>query len=273
MSFPTPHIRSSRSVHTHTAILLHGRGSNGPEFAEEFLSCKTSQGKTLPDSLPNWRWVLPTSRLRWNAVFEEEMCAWFDAASLDDIQMRQDLQVAGLRESVSHILNILEEEIKLLDGRADRVYLGGISQGMATSLWTLLCAPGRIHAPLGGLIGFCGWLPFAHQAEQVLKQSGSLQRKRLVSDLFRRTIAEPEDLPQRDADDLSVLNTPVFLSHGVDDPWVSVNLGRQAAKVLQGMEIQTEWNEFTGAEGDGHWVKEPEGFDQILRFIEKQEQK
>jgi lysophospholipase-2 len=271
MSFPTPHIQSPRSAHSHTAILLHGRGSDGPEFAEEFLSCKTSQGKTLPGSLPDWRWVLPTSRLRWSTVFVEEMCAWFDATSLDDIQKRQDLQADGLRESVSHILKILEEEINLLDGRSDRVYLGGISQGMATSLWTLLCAPGRIHAPLGGFVGFCGWLPFAHQAEQVINQNGHAQRKRIVSDLFRRIITDPEDLPQRDSDDLSVLKTPVFLSHGVDDPWVSVNLGRQAAQVLQGMGIQTEWNEFTGAESDGHWIKEPEGFDQVLRFFEKQE--
>jgi predicted esterase len=197
------------------------------------------------------------------------MCAWFDATSLDDIQMRQDLQVEGLRESVSHILNILEEEIKRLDGRADRVYLGGMSQGMATSLWTLLCAPGRFHAPLGGFVGFCGWLPFAHSAEQVITQSGKPDRKRLVSELFRRTIADPEELLQRGVGNLSVLNTPVFLSHGVDDPWVTVDLGRQAAQVLQGVGIQTEWNEFEGAEGDGHWVKEPEGFDQILHFFRK----
>jgi hypothetical protein len=31
--------------------------------------------------------------------------------------------------------------------------------------------------------------------------------------------------------------------------------------------VHVEWNEFTGAEGDGHWVKEPEGFDQILQFL------
>jgi lysophospholipase-2 len=270
MSFPTPHTHSPRNTHTHTAILLHGRGSDGPEFADEFLSCKTSQGKTLPESLPHWRWVLPTSRLRWSAIFEEEICTWFDAASLNDIQKRQDLQVEGLRESVSHILNILEEEIKLLDERSERVYLGGISQGMATSLWTLLSAPDRINGRIGGFVGFCGWLPFAHQAEQMIQQNTGLDRKIIVSDMCRRIIADPKNPTQRGTNDVSVFETPVFLSHGVDDPWVSVSLGRQAARVLQAMGIQTEWKEFAGAESEGHWVKEPEGFDQILRFFQNE---
>ena len=33
--------------------------------------------------------------------------------------------------------------------------------------------------------------------------------------------------------------------------------------------IQIEWDAFSGAEGDGHWITEPEGFDQILQFVEK----
>jgi lysophospholipase-2 len=33
--------------------------------------------------------------------------------------------------------------------------------------------------------------------------------------------------------------------------------------------VRVEWHEFTGAEGEGHWIKEPEGFDQILQFLQK----
>ncbi|CAG8039123.1 unnamed protein product [Penicillium salamii] len=271
MAFPPPKIQDPQTEHTHTAILLHGRGSDGPEFAEDFLSSMTSQQMSLTESLPNWRWVFPSSRTRYSTVFKEEMCTWFDASSLNDIQKDQELQIEGLRESVHHILNILEAEIKLLDGRSDRVFLGGISQGMAISLWVLLCAPSRITAPLGGLLGFCGWLPFAHQVECLVRHPGidSIHRKRLVSEFFLNTIADSSSRPERDAYDLSVLNTPAFLSHGLDDPHVSISLGRQAARVLQEIDIRVEVQEFTGADADGHWIKEPEGFDQILRFIER----
>ena len=73
-----------------------------------------------------------------------------------------------------------------------------------------------------------------------------------------------------DDDDSSAIlrSTPVFLSHGTDDAFVSVDLGREATRVLQQAGIAVEWYEFVGAENDGHWVKEPEGFDQIVRFLE-----
>ncbi|KAJ5351170.1 alpha/beta-hydrolase [Penicillium brevicompactum] len=273
MTFPPSRIIEPEGIHTHTVILLHGRGSNGHDFADEFLAAHTSECQTLIESLPNVRWVLPTSRLRHSTVFDEEMRTWFDASSLDDIQQDQELQVQGLKESVCYVLSILDEELELLDGCCDRIFLGGISQGMATALWALLCAPGRIDAPLAGLLVFCGWLPFAHQAEAMMKQLDpqldTLQRKRLVSEFFRNVISDPALTPPHPTDNLSVLSTPVFLSHGIDDPYVSVNLGRQAARVLEGIDIEVEGHEFMGADADGHWVKEPTGFDQILRFIQR----
>lgn len=273
MTFPPSRIIEPEGVHTHIVILLHGRGSNGHDFANEFLSGTTSGHKTLLECLPNVRWVLPTSRLRRSTVFDEDMRTWFDASSLNDIQQDQELQVQGLKESVSYVLSILEEELELLDWCCDRVFLGGISQGMATALWALLCAPGQIDAPLAGLMGFCGWLPFAHEAEAMMKeldpQLDTLQRKRLVSEFFRNVIADPAIPPAQPTDNLSILSTPVFLSHGQDDPHVSVNLGRQAARVLQGIDIKVEGQEFAGADADGHWVKEPEGFDRILQFIQR----
>ncbi|KAL2836680.1 hypothetical protein BJY01DRAFT_221734 [Aspergillus pseudoustus] len=172
MDFPPLHLEPPQTTHTHTAILLHGRGSNGPEFAEELFSSKTSRANNLPECLPTWRWVFPTARYRWAAAFEEEICAWFDAYSLTDIQERQELQIEGLRESVARILGILEAEIALLDGDASRVYLGGYQPG------------------------------------------------------------------------------------------------QQARQVLEEVVDHLEWLEYSQAENEGHWIKEPEGFDRILVFLE-----
>lgn len=276
MEFPVPHIHAHQGTHTHTAILLHGRGSDGPEFAEDFFSSMTSKNKNLADCLPNWRWVFPSSRDRWTTAFQEEMPAWFDAYSLSNIEERQDLQVEGLRESVAHILAILESEIRLLDGKTSRVYLGGISQGMATALWTVFCARDTIKQPLGGVLGFCGWLPFANKAENLILQSKATnkeralpQMQRLVSDLFLTTIGISEATEAVSAGDSvsPVFSTPVLLGHGTDDAWVPVELGQQSFRILREVMQQVEWMEFTGAEGEGHWIKQPEGFDHILEFL------
>ncbi|KAJ0418478.1 alpha/beta-hydrolase [Aspergillus carlsbadensis] len=279
MEFPTPHIQPPKKPHphTHTAILLHGLGSNGPEFASELFSSTTSKNQTLPAALPTWRWVFPTSRDRLSTRFQEETCSWFDAYSLSDIQERQELQGEGLRESVSYILDILDEEIRLLDGKAGHVHLGGISQGMATALWTLLCARGRVRQRLGGVLGFCGWLPFAHEMEKLIQESGSISRgsnepqiSELVYDFCVKTIGIPRASEEADSQsEVSPLSaTPILLGHGSDDTWVSVELGRQALQVITGITDNVKWKEYAGAEGDGHWIKEPEGFDAILEFLE-----
>ncbi|KAL2816397.1 alpha/beta-hydrolase [Aspergillus cavernicola] len=268
LDFPELHIihPQDNQAHTHTAILLHGRASSGPEFAEDLFSSSTSTGKTLSACLPTWRWVFPTSRNRWSTSFQEDMCAWFDVYSLNDITARQELQVEGLRESVGYVLGIVEGEVERLKGEGEdgRVFLGGMSQGMAMGLWTLFCAPGDAirRWKLGGFLGMSGWLPFAGEVEERGRGQG---RGKAALGFFSKKISASDS--ECDSD---VLSTPVLLTHGTDDVWVSVDLGRQARRVLEEtMGLSVEWEEFTGAENDGHWVKEPEGFDRILRFLER----
>lgn len=236
----------------------------------------TSRNQNLASCLPTWRWVFPTSRDRWSTTFQEEECSWFDAYSLTDIHARQNLQIDGLRESVLYILDILDNEIKFLGGQSNRLYLGGISQEMATALWTLFCATRRIHSQLGGFVGLCGWMPFARQVEDFKEASGPSRTSEeaqmqhcQVLDFFHNTIAGHKKSPANEANDASILSTPVFLSYGTDDPWVSVELGRQASRVVRQIMGYVEWSEFIGAEADGHWIKEPEGFDHILGFLER----
>jgi hypothetical protein len=52
------------------------------------------------------------------------------------------LQKEGLTQSVFHILNVIEEKANMLERRFSHVYLGGISLGMATALWTFFAAVG-----------------------------------------------------------------------------------------------------------------------------------
>lgn len=282
------HVHPARAQHTHTFVLLHGRGSNGPEFCEQLFQSVTSQMKNLPESLPNIRWVFPSSSVRYDTAFDEEQPTWFDIYSLENTNERQDLQVDGLRESVLQVLSVLDNEIDLVGGDPSKVFLGGISQGMATTLFTFLCAPGRIKGALGGVVAFCGWLPFSQQAEDLLRRQqaqdllakysvsrafvepSGLTKKAQVSKLFLDTIAGPDTHHVPKGTDLFVLSTPMLLSHGSDDSLVSVRHGRQAARILEQIGVSTKWEEFAGATCGGHWIKEPEGIERIVLFIKNQ---
>lgn len=257
--------------------MLHGRGSTGPEFAEDLFSSTTTtttkdKDKNLPASLPTWRWVFPTSKERWDSRFEEDLSAWFEAYSLTNTEEKEELQVEGLRESGAYILGILEEEVRGVGGDAGRVFLGGISQGIAMGLWAffLYAVNSKVKKSLGGVLGFCGWLPFGRVVEEVLGGGGGGEVRRVVSAVLGDVAVSDHGKETGDDDNASAIlrSTPVFLSHGTDDAFVSVGLGREATRVLQRAGIAVEWHEFAGAENDGHWIKEPEGFDHIVCFLE-----
>ncbi|KAF3481154.1 choline kinase [Arthroderma uncinatum] len=234
---------------------------NGAEFAEELFDSKSSENKTLAAHFPGSRWVFPTSRDRWSSVFKEDLAAWFDIYSLSNISEQQDLQVEGLRESTLYILEILSREIDLLEGRSERLALGGMSQGMATALWALLCSPGQVKMRIGAFVGMCGWLPFANEIQNIEYPNETLPK------FLLDTIRCEEQHQASTAETETMLSTPVLLLHGVDDVWVDVELGRQAHRSLAKLGMKVEWNEHSGADNDGHWVKEPEGFDAIVDFL------
>lgn len=286
-------------AHTHTAVLLHGRGSTGEEFAEELFETALSdpQKPSLADCLPSWRWVFPSSPKTWNATFEEWMPAWFEAQSLADPTERQDLQQAGLQTSARHAQNIVEDEIQRLQiAQSDgsdahlRVVLGGISLGGAVALWTLL-GTDKPERPLGGFAVMSTWLPFAKESRSYLAERDpekeAAQSRETDADntepveplVFARNsmVALRKHLQIRQADPevsqatagLSILTTPVYVGHGRDDAYVDVELGLKLHKLLVAVGFtRIEWQDYEGSEQEGHWLKEPEQMDDIARFLE-----
>jgi lysophospholipase-2 len=225
-AFPAPHVILSTSLHTHTAILLHGRGSNGPEFALDLFEGRTSKGLGLQEHLPGWKWIFPSSQTRFSTIFEQEIREWFDIYSLTDPTLREELQTEGLQQSVAFICRLIEKEVTAVGGDAQRVVLGGISQGCATAVRAMLSSQ-----ELGAFFGFCSWMPFPSDARYICSNK----------------------------------STPVFLSHAKDDEVVDFELGLQLRNVLQqqlGMSVT--WRDY---EDGGHWIKEPEGFDDLIDFL------
>ncbi|KAF7547852.1 hypothetical protein G7Z17_g7431 [Cylindrodendrum hubeiense] len=274
--------------HTHTAVMLHGRGSGAEEFAEELMASSLSDGRSLREALPGWRWVFPSSRDLWSATFHEHMPAWFDAHSLTDPAARQDLQTAGIEESVSYVRRVLEEQRRDVGGRAERLVLGGISQGGAVGIWALLCEGDLGRGP-GGFVGSSTWVPFGDNLERILPSSASAAPsispgRGVEESLESGAGAASHTLTQPDATAYdpfvrgmissghgtrraSSSGIHVLLGHGLDDAYVDVELGRQAARVLSRAGHGVDWREYTGAEQEGHWFQVPNQMDHVYEFL------
>ncbi|KAH8726617.1 Alpha/Beta hydrolase protein [Phaeosphaeriaceae sp. PMI808] len=277
--FGPTHIIEPTSHHTHTTILLHGRGSTGVEFAEDLLDTDSNANSPLSSPqppipvklaqrFPGCRWVFPSSPSIWNATFEEDMPRWFDIHSLTDPTVQQDCQILDLRDSIRHVLTIVDDETARLGDESKNVVLGGISQGGAVAIWTLFARcvmaegdPSTMGAQgtptFGAFVGVSTWLPFAAEMESHLSCSDTEEKN------ATGFVAGMLGIGRRQ---LSV-STPVFLGHGVDDTYVDIELGRQAKRVVTQAGFNVQWKEYSGAEQEGHWLKEPEEVDDIAHFL------
>jgi lysophospholipase-2 len=143
-------------AHTHTLILLHGRGSSGPEFASELLeSTTTTTNRTIAQELPSWKLVFPTALSRHSAVFQEDITEWFDIYSLTNPAVEASLQLEGLREGIAYVRALVNAELK--DVPAERLVVSGISQRAAVAVhW-------RDGRRLRGFVGLSTWMPFASE--------------------------------------------------------------------------------------------------------------
>lgn len=260
--FPPPHTISPTTEHTHTIVLLHGRGSTGEEFASDLFEAQTSAKLTLPEHFPSWKWVFPSSQERYSTVFQEDTNEWFGIYSLMDPSAREDLHVEGLKASIDYTHELVKAELTPVT--PERIILGGISQGCATSLHALLSGKEK----LGGYVGWSGWMPFRAQVEEAAgsrEDSASQQAARLAEFYSYRLDIGSVTSSTGEVDTHKAFGTPVFFGHGDDDEVVDVELGRQLCEALMKMNMLVTKKEY----GDcGHWVKEPEGFDDLVAFLQ-----
>ncbi|KAF4844398.1 Acyl-protein thioesterase 1 [Colletotrichum siamense] len=239
----TKHCIEPRAAHTHTVVFLHGRDSICNEFADELFESEASepanQPRTLPDLLPSIRWVFPGAAVIPSKRFGTDMSQWFDVWSLENPEEQADIQKAGLRRSVEFLVNLIESESNLAP--MEKIFLCGISQGFVTSVAALLSTSKL--GSLGGLIGWCSWMPPAVVIE-------GLAEKR--SPYHQKSVAQPS------------INPPIFLAHAVDDEVIDIRLGRQLRKALGSFCKTVEWHEY---DSGGHWVNEPQGVDDMVSFL------
>lgn len=189
----------------------------------------------------------------------------------------------GLQESVEQIFDLVKEEAQIVP--MERLLLGGISQGCATAVLTLLSSGMR----LGGFIGLCGWLPFekkiakvpvafskdvsgiSHHIQSILE----LQGKAIdIQSRDKTTIANPEGDTDTDNDNLetslacmsiqSVSKTPIFLAHSHDDETVPISMGAASQKRIRDLGFVVVWKQY---QDGGHWIHPGKGVDDMTAFL------
>ncbi|KAF2684252.1 phospholipase/carboxylesterase family protein-like protein [Lentithecium fluviatile CBS 122367] len=247
--------------HKTTLIILHSRGSTAHKFAEPLLthlasplSRATTQRPNSPAGspksfryhFPNTRFVFLTAPLRRAVVLKRSLThQWFDNWSLIQPELKQHLQVPGLRETSAFLHDLLNKEIEVVG--ADNVVLMGLCQGCAASIVAALLWEGEA---FGALVGM--W-DTGKAGDDSLVEPGD----------------DGEDIFERDCEGsgggtkFERAWIPVFMGHGTEDDKVPCDIGRLAAEFLRGIDMNVDWKEF---EGLGHWYSEDMLRD-VIRFI------
>ncbi|KJZ75715.1 hypothetical protein HIM_04872 [Hirsutella minnesotensis 3608] len=275
VKFGPVHIIHPRSEHTHTIIFLHGRGNTGEELCEELLATHGTDGRNIQEAFPGFRMVFPTAPSVWSHTFAEYTPAWLETFFLDDDVDEDYVTADGIILAVPYLMGVVGAETDLLGGQSDRVMLAGISEGGSVGMWTLLCLELPGEQRLGGFIGINTTLPFAPSIQRLVRYSEGLwspaeirlTRQQRLQDTFVGGMLESIARHLGQGSHLPLLRTPVFLYHGTDDALVDAEPGREAYDTFNVMGFFPKWSEYSGAEEMGHWIKEPEGIDDICSFI------
>ena len=134
-----------KNDHIYTLILLHGMYETTESLIK--LTYKLMKKyKKLKIILPN----APKRTINWSEEIEYGVSAWYNYFTRYDGQMKHDeIDNVHFDEQVKRINKLIDEEVKLLNGCADNIIIGGISQGGTLAFHIGL----NYHKNLGGIIG------------------------------------------------------------------------------------------------------------------------
>lgn len=144
LRYRDPIVFNARDKHTGTIIMLHGLGDSGDGWAPV--------GAEWAPDLKHCKFIFPHAPNRPITVnFGMSMPGWYDIASLEDINQREDKD--GLHESQRYIESLVEAEVAA-GVPSHRVVVAGFSQGGAVAMLML-----RSKHKLAGVVGLSTYLP------------------------------------------------------------------------------------------------------------------
>ncbi|KAJ2509701.1 hypothetical protein GGI11_003122 [Coemansia sp. RSA 2049] len=177
----------ARSTHTASVIFIHGLGDSGHGWVPV--------AQILSQSLPHVKFIMPHApeqAVTVNGGFR--MPSWYDIKSLEKIAGDED--EAGMNASMMKINDLIRSEVDA-GIPANRIVLGGFSQGAALTLFTGLQSERRF----AGLAVLSGYLPIR---DKILTRATDASKK-----------------------------VPVFQAHGTADEVVMFQYGEMTSEVLK----------------------------------------
>lgn len=155
VSVPLAILQPEGCKHSWTLIYLHGFSGSGTGytpmphyFAAGAVKVVLPTAPLRPVTCMNWCDWYENSQ-QWRQV---KFRRWYDYLNDRGGRREDDLDVESLHETRQLIHAIVDAEAKQLEGRTDRIILGGKSQGCGTALDAMLTYPEK----LGGFIGVVG---------------------------------------------------------------------------------------------------------------------
>ena len=183
---------------TATLIILHGLGADGNDFVPIAQELDLS-------AIGPVRFVFPSAPARpvtLNGGYV--MRAWYDILGSDLVRREDE---AGLRESQAQVSALIDRE-RTRGVAANRIVLGGFSQGCAMTFMAGLRYPER----LAGLLGMSGYLPLA----------GTTAAERSAANA----------------------GVPIFQAHGSADPMIQIDRATASRNALVALGYPVEWHAY-----------------------------
>ncbi|PRP77876.1 acyl-protein thioesterase 1,2 [Planoprotostelium fungivorum] len=169
-----------------TVIFLHGLGDTGAGWAMQWEELSGGKYKVI---LP----TAPKSPVTLNGGYR--MTSWHDICGLETIDDEKTETFAGIEENRKFVEDLITTEINA-GTPAEKIILGGFSQGAALSLYTGT----QSNTKIGGIIALSGYLPHHQRFDQT-------------------TVKQKE--------------VPIFVGHGTADQVVHHDKGKRAADTLK----------------------------------------
>ncbi|KAK1656194.1 phospholipase/Carboxylesterase [Colletotrichum phormii] len=220
-----PLVFPAAGKHTATVIFAHGLGDTGHGWASAVENWRRRQ------RLDEVKFVLPHApQIPITCNWGMRMTGWFDIKVLDGTveALRESEDERGILASSEYFQQLVQAEVDA-GIPAERVVLGGFSQGGAMAIFSGLTGKHRI----GGIVGLSCWL--------------------LLSNKFAGLV--PAEKANQE--------TPVWLGHGDADPLVRPELGALSMDALKGLGYKVSRTLYPGL---GHAAC-PEELDDVEAFL------
>ncbi|KAF9583596.1 hypothetical protein BGW38_009087 [Lunasporangiospora selenospora] len=194
-------IQNATAKHSATVIFIHGLGDSGQGWAPV--------GEELGQYLPHVKFIFPNAPSQPVTLnFGMRMPSWYDIVDLGDLNQEQDEK--GMLASRQQVMQIVRDEIEENGIPANRIVIGGFSQGCVMGLLTGLTAEYKF----AGIVSLSGYVP--------------LHKKfmNMVSDANRKT--------------------PIFWGHGDADQVVRYPYGVNSVDLLKANKYNVNFNTYPG---------------------------